>query len=164
MEETQLFKITVSFGSLGSSISLPCYMSHASIPAAVRAARGLPDHLVRISVGVEHPDDLLAGSPHYPEHSLMLSCFARVIALMLTRLVFNGSTWQLHCKEELVACTQPVLCHAVLHQHCSLLCSSVNLRITCWRACVSIVRTSVYAGCCWVKFHEGMHQDINKMA
>lgn len=61
VEETQLFKITVSFGSLGSSISLPCYMSHASIPAAVRAARGLPDHLVRISVGVEHPDDLLAG-------------------------------------------------------------------------------------------------------
>ena len=62
VEETQLFKITVSFGSLGSSISLPCYMSHASIPAAVRAARGLPDHLVRISVGVEHPDDLLAGA------------------------------------------------------------------------------------------------------
>ena len=60
-EQTQLFKITVSFGSVSSSISLPCYMSHASIPAEVRAARGLPDHLVRISVGVEHPQDLLAG-------------------------------------------------------------------------------------------------------
>lgn len=59
-EQTKLFKITVSFGSVSSSISLPCYMSHASIPAEVRAARGLPDHLVRISVGMEHPQDLLA--------------------------------------------------------------------------------------------------------
>jgi hypothetical protein len=43
VEETQLFKITVSFGNVVSLISLPCYMSHASIPADVRAARGLPD-------------------------------------------------------------------------------------------------------------------------
>ncbi|CAL5224631.1 g7348 [Coccomyxa viridis] len=58
-EEAQLFKITVSFGSVSSLISLPCYMSHASIPADVRAARGLPDDLVRISVGIEDPEDLL---------------------------------------------------------------------------------------------------------
>jgi hypothetical protein len=31
--------------------SMPCFMSHASIPADVRAARGLPDDLVRISGG-----------------------------------------------------------------------------------------------------------------
>lgn len=60
-EEAQLFKITVSFGSVGSAISLPCYMSHASIPVEVRAARGLPDDLVRISVGIEDPQDLLEG-------------------------------------------------------------------------------------------------------
>ena len=60
-EEAALFKITVSFGSVTSLISLPCYMSHASIPAEVRAARGLPDDLVRISVGIEDVDDLLAG-------------------------------------------------------------------------------------------------------
>ncbi|CAL8468529.1 g8069 [Coccomyxa elongata] len=59
-EEAELFKITVSFGSCSSLISLPCYMSHASIPAALRAARGLPDDLVRISVGIEDPSDLLA--------------------------------------------------------------------------------------------------------
>jgi cystathionine beta-lyase len=52
--------VTVSFGSVTSLISLPCYMSHASIPADVRAARGLPDDLVRISVGIESVDDLLA--------------------------------------------------------------------------------------------------------
>ena len=60
-EQTKLFKITVSFGSVTSLISLPCYMSHASIPAAVRAQRGLPDDLVRVSVGIEDPADLLAG-------------------------------------------------------------------------------------------------------
>ncbi|KAJ9512528.1 hypothetical protein QJQ45_018970 [Haematococcus lacustris] len=60
VEETQLFKITVSFGNVASLISLPCYMSHASIPAAVRAARGLPDDLVRISAGIEDIEDLLA--------------------------------------------------------------------------------------------------------
>ena len=58
--DTELYKITVSFGSVGSSISLPCYMSHASIPAEVRAARGLPDDLVRISVGIEDPRDLIS--------------------------------------------------------------------------------------------------------
>ncbi|KAK9829409.1 hypothetical protein WJX72_005673 [[Myrmecia] bisecta] len=60
VEEAQLFKITVSFGSVTSLVSLPCYMSHASIPAEVRAARGLPDDLVRISVGVEDAADLVA--------------------------------------------------------------------------------------------------------
>jgi cystathionine beta-lyase len=59
VNETKLFKITVSFGNVVSLISLPCYMSHASIPAEVRAARGLPDDLVRISAGIENIDDLL---------------------------------------------------------------------------------------------------------
>eukprot|EP00976_Prorocentrum_cordatum_P071179 1180222-Prorocentrum_minimum.AAC.3 len=36
VEETELFKITVSFGNVASLISLPCFMSHASIPAEVR--------------------------------------------------------------------------------------------------------------------------------
>lgn len=60
VESTQLFKVTVSFGNVTSQISLPCYMSHASIPAEVRAARGLPDDLVRISCGIEDADDLIA--------------------------------------------------------------------------------------------------------
>ena len=52
--------MTVSFGSTSSLVSLPCFMSHASIPAEVRRARGLPDDLVRISAGIEDPADLLA--------------------------------------------------------------------------------------------------------
>jgi cystathionine beta-lyase len=57
---TKLFKITVSFGSVTSLISLPGKMSHASIPAEVRSAREFPEDLVRISVGIESPDDLIA--------------------------------------------------------------------------------------------------------
>ncbi|XP_058747017.1 cystathionine beta-lyase, chloroplastic-like isoform X1 [Vicia villosa] len=60
VETTKYFSITVSFGSVKSLISLPCFMSHASIPAAVREARGLTDDLVRISVGIEDVDDLIA--------------------------------------------------------------------------------------------------------
>lgn len=47
-------------GSVKSLISLPCFMSHASIPAAVREARGLTEDLVRISVGIEDVNDLIA--------------------------------------------------------------------------------------------------------
>ncbi|XP_073052243.1 cystathionine beta-lyase, chloroplastic-like isoform X2 [Primulina eburnea] len=59
-ETTKYFSITVSFGSVKSLISLPCFMSHASIPAAVREARGLTEDLVRISVGIEDVNDLIA--------------------------------------------------------------------------------------------------------
>jgi cystathionine beta-lyase len=60
VEQTKLFSITVSFGSVKSLISLPCFMSHASIPADVREARGLTEDLIRISVGIEDVDDLIA--------------------------------------------------------------------------------------------------------
>eukprot|EP00640_Fibrocapsa_japonica_P001980 CAMPEP_0113937692 /NCGR_PEP_ID=MMETSP1339-20121228/4254_1 /TAXON_ID=94617 /ORGANISM="Fibrocapsa japonica" /LENGTH=530 /DNA_ID=CAMNT_0000940555 /DNA_START=55 /DNA_END=1647 /DNA_ORIENTATION=+ /assembly_acc=CAM_ASM_000762 len=56
---TKLFKITVSFGSVNSLISLPGAMSHASIPAEVRAAREFPEDLVRLSIGIESVDDLI---------------------------------------------------------------------------------------------------------
>ncbi|KAL4290900.1 hypothetical protein GQ457_14G022310 [Hibiscus cannabinus] len=47
-------------GSVKSLISLACFMSHASIPSAVRDARGLTEDLVRISVGIEDGNDLIA--------------------------------------------------------------------------------------------------------
>jgi len=59
-DHLKLFKVTVSFGNTTSLVSLPCFMSHASIPAEVRKARGLPDDLVRISAGIETKADLLA--------------------------------------------------------------------------------------------------------
>ncbi|XP_054805903.1 cystathionine beta-lyase, chloroplastic-like isoform X1 [Prosopis cineraria] len=60
VESTKYFSITVSFGSVKSLISMPCFMSHASIPASVREARGLTEDLVRISVGIEDVNDLIA--------------------------------------------------------------------------------------------------------
>ncbi|CAK9184031.1 unnamed protein product [Ilex paraguariensis] len=64
VETTKYFSITVSFGSVKSLISLPCFMSHASIPAAVREARGLTEDLIRISVGIEDVNDLIADLDH----------------------------------------------------------------------------------------------------
>ncbi len=56
---TKCFKITVSFGSVSSLMSLPGKMSHASIPEDVRVARAFPDDLVRLSIGIEDPEDLI---------------------------------------------------------------------------------------------------------
>jgi cystathionine beta-lyase len=60
VEAARLFSIAVSFGSVGSSISLPCRMSHASIPAELRRRLGPPADLIRLSVGIEDADDLIA--------------------------------------------------------------------------------------------------------
>lgn len=59
VEAVRLFTIAVSFGSVTSSISLPCHMSHASIPAELRDRLAPPPDLVRLSVGIEDGDDLL---------------------------------------------------------------------------------------------------------
>jgi cystathionine beta-lyase len=59
VSSTQLFTIAVSFGSVNSVISLPCVMSHASVPVSLKQTFALPADLVRISVGIEHVDDLI---------------------------------------------------------------------------------------------------------
>ena len=45
--------------SLPPLFSMPCRMSHASIPAEVRKARQFPEDLIRLCVGIEDVDDLL---------------------------------------------------------------------------------------------------------
>ncbi len=60
VEATRVFAITVSFGGINSSISLPGCMSHASVPPRVAAQRALPGDLVRLAVGIENADDLIA--------------------------------------------------------------------------------------------------------
>ncbi|PYS72992.1 MAG: methionine biosynthesis PLP-dependent protein [Acidobacteria bacterium] len=59
IEAARLFRIAVSFGSVGSTISLPYRMSHASIPAALRDRLAPPEDLIRLSVGIEDVDDLI---------------------------------------------------------------------------------------------------------
>jgi cystathionine beta-lyase len=56
---TRLFDIAVSFGSVGSVISLPAKMSHASIPQALKERMAPPSDLVRLSIGIEDVDDLI---------------------------------------------------------------------------------------------------------
>jgi len=60
VESLKLFPITVSFGGLQSSVSLPGRMSHASVPPQVAADRKLPQDLIRLSVGIEDAEDLIA--------------------------------------------------------------------------------------------------------
>jgi cysteine-S-conjugate beta-lyase len=59
LRHLRLFAITVSFGSIDSTASLPCRMSHASVPAALRAVQSLPRDLIRLSIGLEEPEELL---------------------------------------------------------------------------------------------------------
>jgi cystathionine gamma-lyase len=58
MTRTKLFSLAESLGGVESLVCYPATMTHASIPADVREARGVDDGLVRLSVGIEDADDL----------------------------------------------------------------------------------------------------------
>jgi cystathionine gamma-lyase len=60
LERTQLFTLAESLGGVESLIEHPRIMTHASIPAAHREAIGITDGFVRLSVGIEDADDLIA--------------------------------------------------------------------------------------------------------
>lgn len=59
VEAARLFSISVSFGCVNSLISMPCRMSHASIDAATRKERALPEDIIRLCIGIEDVQDLL---------------------------------------------------------------------------------------------------------
>jgi len=59
LERCQLFTLAESLGGVESLIEHPAIMTHASVPAEVRAELGIDDGLVRLSVGVEDCDDLI---------------------------------------------------------------------------------------------------------
>jgi len=60
LERTQLFTLAESLGGVESLIEHPAIMTHASVPSEVRTALGIDDGLVRLSVGIEDADDLIA--------------------------------------------------------------------------------------------------------
>jgi cystathionine gamma-lyase len=60
MERTELFTCAESLGGVESLVNHPAIMTHASVPAERRAALGVDDSLVRLSVGVEDVADLRA--------------------------------------------------------------------------------------------------------
>jgi cystathionine gamma-lyase len=60
MSATRVFSLAESLGGVESLVSHPATMTHASIPREKRIEAGLPDSLIRLSVGVEDAEDLIA--------------------------------------------------------------------------------------------------------
>lgn len=60
VEQTRIFALAESLGGVESLVGHPASMTHASVPAPMREAMGLTDSLVRLSVGIEDVEDLIA--------------------------------------------------------------------------------------------------------
>ena len=60
VSSTHIFTLAESLGGVESLIEHPAVMTHASIPAEVRNEKGIGDTLIRLSVGIEDTDDLIA--------------------------------------------------------------------------------------------------------
>jgi len=60
LENTRLFALAESLGGVESLVNHPAIMTHATVPKAQRDALGVTDTLIRLSVGVEDVDDLIA--------------------------------------------------------------------------------------------------------
>ncbi|HLW66457.1 MAG TPA: cystathionine gamma-synthase [Gemmataceae bacterium] len=58
LTHTRLFSLAESLGGVESLVCYPATMTHASIPAEIRTARGIDDGLIRLSVGIEDAGDL----------------------------------------------------------------------------------------------------------
>ncbi len=60
IDNTELIKLAVSLGGTESLVEHPSSMTHADVPPDEQAAIGITASLIRLSVGIEHPDDLIA--------------------------------------------------------------------------------------------------------
>ncbi|MBO3078349.1 aminotransferase class I/II-fold pyridoxal phosphate-dependent enzyme [Mammaliicoccus vitulinus] len=64
IKHTQLFTLAESLGAVESLISVPSLMTHASIPTEIRHKEGIADGLIRLSIGIEDTEDLVADLKH----------------------------------------------------------------------------------------------------
>jgi cystathionine gamma-lyase len=60
LERLEVFTLAESLGGVESLVDHPAIMTHASVPAEARAKLGISDSLVRLSVGIEDVEDLIA--------------------------------------------------------------------------------------------------------
>ena len=60
MDSLKIFTLAESLGGVESLVEVPAVMTHASIPADIRHEHGITDELIRISVGIEDSQDLIA--------------------------------------------------------------------------------------------------------
>ena len=63
LDALEVFKLAVSLGSTESLAEHPASMTHAGVPAEVKAQTGITEGFVRLSIGLEHPEDLMKTSP-----------------------------------------------------------------------------------------------------
>ena len=64
LNNLQVFQLAESLGGVESLVEYPETMSHASMTLEARRAAGITERTIRVSVGIEHPDDLIAGMTH----------------------------------------------------------------------------------------------------
>ena len=66
LDGLRCFTLAESLGGVESLVAHPATMTHAAMSPEARAAAGIGDGLLRLSVGIEHADDLLADiAPHW---------------------------------------------------------------------------------------------------
>ena len=59
LRSTKIFALAESLGGVESLIEHPASMSHASMNPELREKAGINEQVIRLSVGIEHPDDLI---------------------------------------------------------------------------------------------------------
>lgn len=64
LNSMKLVKLAVSLGSNESLAQHPYHMTHADVPDSEKESLNLTDAMIRLSVGMEHPDDLIADLNH----------------------------------------------------------------------------------------------------
>lgn len=64
LNNLQLFQLAESLGGVESLVEYPDTMSHASMTLEARRAAGITEKTIRVSIGIEHADDLIAGMSH----------------------------------------------------------------------------------------------------
>lgn len=59
LKALNIFTLAESLGGVQSLAQCPAFMTHASVPAEIRATLGITDNLIRLSIGVESLEDLI---------------------------------------------------------------------------------------------------------
>ena len=59
MNSVRLWSLAESLGAVESMITHPASMTHVAVPREIRLERGITDGLIRLSVGIENPKDLI---------------------------------------------------------------------------------------------------------
>lgn len=74
LKSLNLFRVSVSLGSVESRVELPAKMSHASVPKEHLQQIGVDDTLIRLSIGIENVDDLIADLKSGLEAASKIKC------------------------------------------------------------------------------------------